>query len=126
MPPTATPIPSPTPEPGLKFETTVVANVGSDYTTVNLQNVYLSLVVVCTVNYADNAVPVVTPLNNVNPSAFDVRLQNPVDGAPVTPETVHCFVVEEGAWTLPDGRNIEARTYLSTITDENSSWVGEG
>jgi hypothetical protein len=32
--------------------------------------------------------------------------------------------VEEGTWTI-DGVNIEAQTYLSTVTDQNNSWVGE-
>jgi hypothetical protein len=33
-------------------------------------------------------------------------------------------VVEEGAWTF-DGVKVEAQKYLSTITDQDDSWVGE-
>ncbi len=34
------------------------------------------------------------------------------------------LVVEEGVWTI-EGVKLEARTYLSTITDRRRSWVGE-
>ncbi len=93
--------------------------------TAALQNSYTSPVIVCTVNYANNNMPVVSRVSNVTGSSFAVRLQNPGNGTAVSPETVHCMVVEEGVWTLPDGRSIEAHTYNSTVTDENNRWVGQ-
>jgi hypothetical protein len=93
---------------------------------VNLQNTYVSPVVVCAANYVNNAVPVVPRVSSVTSASFAVRLQNPGDGSSVSPEIVHCLVMEEGAWTLPDGRQVEAHKYLSTVTDHNASWVGEG
>ncbi|OQY25893.1 MAG: hypothetical protein B6244_14630, partial [Candidatus Cloacimonetes bacterium 4572_55] len=97
--------------------------VGGDHVTVYLANTYVSPVVVCSVQYNNNSTPVVARVTNVTPTSFDVYLQNPSDGA-VLAENVSYIVVEEGVWTI-DGVNIEAQTYLSTVTDENNSWVGE-
>ncbi|MBC7250950.1 MAG: metallophosphoesterase [Anaerolineae bacterium] len=97
--------------------------VGGDPVTVNLDNNYVSPVVVCSVQYNNNTTPVVARVSNVTSTSFDVRLQNPSDGA-VAAENVSYLVVEEGTWTI-DGVNIEAQTYLSTVTDEDGSWVGE-
>jgi hypothetical protein len=102
-----------------------VSGVDATYAIVNLQNVYANPVVVCTVNYANNAVPVVSRVNNVTSTSFAVRLQNPADTSAVSAETVHCLVIEEGAWTLPDGTKIEAQKYTSSVTDHDRSWVGQ-
>ncbi|UCE59670.1 MAG: S8 family serine peptidase [Phycisphaerales bacterium] len=98
-------------------------SVGASYVTVNLTNTYVNPVVVCSAEYANNTTPVVTRISSVTSTSFDIRLQNPSGGA-VAAEDVSCLVVEEGAWTI-DGVDIEAQTYLSTVTDENNSWVGE-
>ncbi|RME36399.1 MAG: hypothetical protein D6788_11660, partial [Planctomycetota bacterium] len=108
------------PQPRLESGT---VTVGGSPVTVLLSNTYTSPVVVCTVNYRNNTTPVVTRVSNVTSTSFDVRLQNPSDG-PVASETVSCLVVEEGVWTI-NGVKIEAQKYLSTVTDENNSWVGE-
>ena len=100
-----------------------MVNVGGDYATISLANVYVSPVVVCSVNYNNNTTPVVARVSNVTSTSFDVRLQNPSGGA-VKTDTVSYLVVEEGTWNI-DGVKIEAQTYLSTVTDENNSWVGE-
>ncbi|MGD8768653.1 MAG: fibronectin type III domain-containing protein [Desulfobacterales bacterium] len=100
-----------------------MVNTGGDYVTVSLANVYVNPVVVCSVNYNNNITPVVARVSNVTSTSFDVRLQNPSGGA-VKADTVSYLVVEEGAWNI-DGVKIEAQTYLSTVTDENNSWVGE-
>jgi hypothetical protein len=97
--------------------------VGGSYTTVNLSNSYINPVVVCSVQYANNSLPVVTRVNNVSSTSFDVRLQNP-SGQAVATENVSYLVVEEGIWTI-DGVKIEAQRYLSTVTDEDGSWLGE-
>jgi len=97
--------------------------VDGDYVTVNLANIYVSPVVVCSVHYNNNTTPVVVRVNNLTSMSFDVRLQNPSGGA-VERDTVSYLVVEEGAWNI-DGVKIEAQTYMSMVSDENDSWVGE-
>jgi len=110
---------------GLRLEAGVVVAVGGAAVTVPLANVYDSAVVVTSVSYAKNTAPVVTRVSNVTSTSFDVRLQNPGDLAVVVAESVHYLVVEAGAWTLPDGRAIEAQVVDSKVTDENSSWAGQ-
>ncbi|MCP3938827.1 MAG: hypothetical protein GY708_26055, partial [Actinomycetia bacterium] len=39
-------------------------------------------------------------------------------------DKVSYLVVEEGLWTI-DGVQVEAQTYVSTVTDSSSSWVGQ-
>ncbi len=97
--------------------------IGGTAVTVNLTNTYVSPVVVCSIQYNNNTTPVVTRVTSVTSTSFDVYLQNPSGGGVAT-ENVSCVVVEEGTWTI-DGVNVEAQTYLSTVTDENNSWVGE-
>jgi hypothetical protein len=97
--------------------------VGGSPVTVVLANLYTSPVVACTVQYDNNNTPVVTRVSAVGSSSFQVRLQNPSGGAVAT-DNVNCLVVEEGTWTI-DGVNIEAQTYLSTVTDRKSNWVGQ-
>ena len=98
-------------------------DVGGAYVNINLANAYVSPVVVCSVQYNNNSTPVVVRVSNVTSSSFDVRLQNPLSG-PVATEKVTYLVAEEGVWSIDDV-NIEAHTYVSTVTDENDSWVGE-
>jgi len=107
------------------LETVVVSGVTSTaWTTVNLTGTYSSMVAVCTAVYANNTLPEVVRMRNASGSSFEIRLQNP-SGSVLVGEEAHCLVVEEGAWQLPDGRNVEAQRYTSTLTDENNSWVGE-
>ena len=97
--------------------------VGGDYVTVNLANTYARPVVVCTVHYSNNTAPVVTRVNNVTPTRFNVRLQSPSSEA-VKTDMVSYLVVEAGTWAVDDVK-IEAQTYTSTVTDGENSWVGE-
>jgi hypothetical protein len=97
--------------------------VGGTHVTVNLNNTYTSPVVVCSTEYANNSIPIVTRVSSVTSNSFDVRLQNPSNSA-VVAETVNYIVMEEGTWTI-DGVNCEAQAYTSTVTDENNSWNGE-
>ena len=57
------------------------------------------------------------------PSSFEVWLQNP-SGNAAQPDTVHCLVVEEGAWVI-DGVKLEAFTYTSTVTDGAGRWFAQ-
>ena len=97
--------------------------VDGDYVTVNLTNTYTRPVVVCSVYYSKNTTPVVTRVSNVTSTSFDARLQNPSGGA-VETDTVSYLVVEEGTWDI-DGVKLEAQTYVSSLTDEKNSWVGD-
>lgn len=68
----------------------------------------------------------VVRMQGVTSSSFEIRLQVP--GNPAAPDTskrVHCLVVEEGAYTMPERRKIEAKSYSSTITDRRGNWVGQ-
>jgi hypothetical protein len=98
--------------------------VGATPVTVALTRAYKSPVVVASVQYAASTTPVVTRVSHVTSTSFDVRLQNPSNG-PVTAETVHWLVVEEGRWNL-DGHLVEAQTTLSTVTAFGpDQWFGE-
>ena len=100
-------------------------NVGADWLTVNFANSYTDPVVVCSVHYVNNTLPVVVRMQNAISASVEIKLQNPSGSTPQSDE-VDCLVMETGAWQLPDGRAIEAQKYTSVVTDENNSWVGEG
>jgi len=106
------------------FETLSLSNVSSAWQTVSLANSYTNAVAVCTPQYANTSAPAVTRIRNIGSNSFDLRVQNPSDNA-VTVIGVNCLVMEEGSWTLPDGRLIEAQSYNSTRTDNRSSWVAD-
>ncbi len=106
------------------LETITLSNVDNAWQTVTLQNSYTNAVVVCTPHYPSSSAPIVTRVRNVGSTSFELRAQNPSNSA-VVANGVSCLVVEQGQWTLPDGRAIEAQTYLSTRTDRRGSWVGE-
>jgi uncharacterized repeat protein (TIGR01451 family) len=67
-------------------------------------------------------------VRNASGSSFEVRIQNPHASNPdvnLAAETVHYLVMEEGDYTLPDGRRIEAQKCNSTVTDRSGSWSGQ-
>ncbi len=111
------------PQPaGVTLETGSVVAGGSPVT-VNLANTYASPVVVCSILYQNNGLPVVARVSNVTATSFDVRLQNP-SGAGVAAEVISYLVVEEGVYDV-NGVRFEAQTYVSTVTDRKSSWNGQ-
>ena len=89
---------------------------------------YNSAIPVCTVQYpwegGKKVVPAIVRVQNILSNSFEVRLQNP-NGDDLPERPVHCIVVEQGSWTLPDGRTIEANQYVSKITDHSGSFMGE-
>ncbi len=97
-------------------------NVGSTLTRVVLNGTFTAPVVVCTVNRTHNTAPVVTRVSAVTPHSFDVRLQNPSNGA-VVADWVSYLVVESGSWSV-DGVAVDAWTYTSTLTDHDGMWAG--
>ena len=71
--------------------------------------------------------PLVTRVRNAAGNSFEVQVQR-VDGstAPITGVTVHYTVVEEGVYNQAQhGVKMEAVKFTSTMTDSDSSWVGQ-
>ncbi|MEL6387800.1 MAG: hypothetical protein AAFR00_10650 [Pseudomonadota bacterium] len=109
----------------LDVEAVRVENVGAGWQTVNLVNTYTSPVVVCTYNLTTSANREATVrIRNPLPDSFEVRAQRFEDSSAFTASTVHCLIADEGINTLGDGRVVEARTVLSTVTAGNA--VGWG
>jgi hypothetical protein len=110
------------------MEAKVVTGVSSaGWTVVSLSRTYTTPIPVCTVEY-DNDIallPAVVRMQNVGSTSFEIRLQNPSNQVVAT-RPVHCLIVEAGKYVMPDGRNIEAKQYKSTVTDHDQSWVGQG
>ena len=96
----------------------------STTSTVQLCNTYVDPVVVCTPSYRFNARPIVVRVSNVGTTSFDVRLQNPGDLHAIVPERVWYIVMEVGVYDI-DGVKFEAQKYLSTRTDNRTSWVAQ-
>lgn len=109
----------------VKLAQGVLTGVSSSWQTVNLSNVYNSMVVVAAANYGSGDSPAVVRIRNATGSSFDVKVQNPSDTA-LNGYTVHYLAVEEGVYTAgAHGVTMEAVKFTSTITDENNSWVAE-
>jgi uncharacterized low-complexity protein len=108
--------------PAARFETGTVT-VGATPVAVELAQQYVSPVVVSSVRYRNNTLPVVTRVSSVTGGSFALRLQNPSGQAPQA-ETVDYLVMDEGAWDFDDLR-CEAQRALSTRTDSDASWVAE-
>ncbi len=108
----------------LKMETGVISAMTFMWSEVLLENRYRDPVIVATPNYGSGDEPLVVRLRHVGAERFEMKLQNPSTQT-TSMKSVHYMVVEQGAFTLPDGRRIEAQQYLSTQTDDNSNWDGE-
>ena len=109
------------------MESLKVAGVRSPvWTVVTLSKAYVSPIPVCSVMYdlGSALLPAVVRIRKIVSTSFEVRIQNP-SNAVLTGRDVHCIVVEEGSWKLPDGRPIESKKYNSTVTDRKASWVGD-
>jgi hypothetical protein len=105
-----------------RLEASTIAAGGAPVT-VRLTHTYASPVIVTSVRYRNNTLPVVTRVSNVTEDSFALRLQNPSGQTPLA-ETVDYFVMEEGAWDF-EGLRCEAQRVLSTVTDSDASWVGQ-
>jgi Metallo-peptidase family M12B Reprolysin-like len=114
--------------PQLPFmESIKVTGVNSSvWKVVQLTQLYISPIPVCTVKYdlGVTLIPAIARIRNIANNSFQLRIQNPSE-AVLGNRDVHCVVVEEGAWKMPDGRSIEAKKYSSTVTDNTKSWTGQ-
>ena len=101
----------------LDIEAVRIENVGAAWVTVNLQNSYADAVVACTYNLrSDNDPSATVRLQNVGATSFEVRIQQFENSNVVAASDVHCLIVDSGAYTLPDGLEIEAYTVDSDQT----------
>jgi len=106
------------------FESILVPNVSTAWTTVTLDNNYANAIPVCTYvlgtfagtnpNYTNP--PAVVRIRNIGSSSFQIRIQGWEDTS-ASAGDVHCMVMDEGAHTLPDGRLVEAHSVLSDLTN---------
>ncbi len=106
----------------------VIANVSNqEWTTVTLANQYNSMVVVATPVYTIFTPPLVTRIRNAVNGSFEIQVQVAnATAAAVNGISVHYLVMEEGSYNIPDhGVKLEAVKLTSSVTDSNSSWVGE-
>ncbi len=116
---------------GPKLEVGLVSDdQGADdwaaWQTVTLPHTYASMVVVATVDYGGNNVPMVARVNNASGDSFDVRVERPNGGAVPAGVKVHYLVVEEGVYTqADDGIKMEAIRFNSTVTDRRDAWYGQ-
>ena len=129
--PTRSPLRPPTNAPVLPqsffMESLKISGVTSTaWKLVSVLKLYASPIPVCTVMYdqGTSLQPAVVRMQNVGATSFEIKLQNPSELA-LTGRDVHCVVVEEGAWKLPDGRLIESQKYSSTVTDRKGSYNGQ-
>ncbi|QQL44668.1 cadherin domain-containing protein [Sulfuriroseicoccus oceanibius] len=108
--------------------TTVSAVSSTSWTTVDLGQNYNSAVIVATPIYPDTATPpVVTRIQNVSGSTFDLKIDR-ADGliGEVTVD-VSVIAVEEGVYTqASDGVTMEAVKFTSTVTaGRTPGWIAE-
>jgi hypothetical protein len=101
------------------------------WTKVNLDHAYREMVVVCTPSYDRDVLygttmPVVAQVRNTHlGDSFEVKLMQAVGGSIERSEAwVNWMVVEAGVYDLP-GTKMEADTFVSTVTDNYRSWVGQ-
>ena len=111
----------------LSIETGFVGGVGnSGWTTVFLNGIYNSMVVVCSPNYDKTMPPGVVRVRNAGGNSFEVRADSTDGITPISGVTVFYMVVEEGVYTAAEhGVNMEAVKFTSTVTDRKGSWNGE-
>lgn len=98
---------------------------------------FKSAIPVCTVKYSRSSgmTPVVLRMRDVKSDSFFVRLQSAnlyslwhkssryVD---IGTRDVHCVIMEQGSWMMPDGRLVEARKYETSKTSKSGSkFVGQ-
>ena len=82
----------------LVFERGIVNNVSDTWKTINLTNTYTNPVIVATpVTPNVNFDPVVSRIDNIDSTSFDLRIQVPGGGTSGN-HKVHYFVVEEGVY----------------------------
>jgi YVTN family beta-propeller protein len=109
---------------GPKLVSGVVQAVGTEWQTVLLPNEYADMVVVATPQYSADAAPVVPRIRNAAGNSFEIRLQNPGDGAVVDGRPVHYVVAEAGRYDeVEDGIRMEAVKVTLSDTKHKGNWL---
>ncbi|MEL7311438.1 MAG: galactose oxidase-like domain-containing protein, partial [Pseudomonadota bacterium] len=103
-----------------------VENVTAAWQTVTLDDTYVEMVVIATIQQDASQLPVVTRVRNVSSNSFDVMVQNP-SGNAIGGYAVHYLVAESGVYNVDDhGIAMEAQRVTSTATSfANASWNPE-
>ncbi|MEK7952071.1 Ig-like domain-containing protein [Luteolibacter soli] len=99
---------------------------GSNWTLVQLDKTYTSMVVVAQPLAGAGAPPLASRIRNASGSSFEIRLDR-LDGSatPVGPTGVRYLVVEAGVYNqATHGIKMEAVKYTSTVTDRGGSFTG--
>lgn len=107
----------------LVMERGSLKRVGEEWTTVHLQHAYESMVVVANVTLTSaQQNPVVTRIRPLNPTSFEIKLQNP-NGDSIGSYPVTFLVIEEGVYTEAEhGVNLEAHRVETSLTSHTSDW----
>ncbi len=110
-------------EPGRPTFEVGDAEAGSSWVSVEMENTYISPVVVASFLEESNTLPASVRIANVTSNSFDLKLQNPGNSS-LSEEEVHYLVVEEGRWTL-DGVKLEAHKYDTDTVGHSGDWDGD-
>jgi len=116
---------SPPPSDSPYLEYGQVSGVGENWVQVSLARSYNSMVAVAAANVNSWDPASVVRIRNASGNSFEVRVDGVGGGSPSN-VTVHYLVVEEGVYnTVDHGVTMEAVKYLSSVTDDDDSWIGE-
>jgi len=104
----------------------VVTELNDSWQTINTIYNYANPVIIVTPEYNSTSQdPLVSRITNISSTGFKTKLQLAANTGTTPTNKAYYLVIEEGNWTLPDGRAIEAYNYESTTTDENNDWSPE-
>ncbi len=107
-----------------------IDNVGYSWKSVNFNNSYsASPIVVCTHQLLSKNDPdVVVRIDNLSPTSFQIKLQQPRNTNAGIARRVYCMVAKEGVNTLENGYTFEARKVTSKDTSgiNANGWEGTG
>ncbi len=124
-PPTDPPVDPPVDPPtDPKIHAGIAQNVDDNWSRISLPENYNDMVVIATPAYTNAGPPLVTRIRNAGGSQFELKVQNPGDGAPVAPVTVHYVVAEVGTY-VSGGITMEVAKFNSTVVARRSGWAGE-
>lgn len=102
-----------------------ILSVSSDWQIVQLSDTYADPVIVASVQMNSAQLPAVARIRNTTNTSFEIKVQNPGNTV-LSNYTVRYLVADTGTYTLSDhGIKLEARKVLSTVTDEDGSWLGQ-
>lgn len=98
-------------------------DISQDWTQVQLTESFSNPVVLVSPSGFNESDPVVIRMRNVTSSSFEIRLQewDYLDGGHAT-ETIHYMVIEQGHFTLDDGTQVEAGSFIADTAKVQPSY----